>query len=93
VPRVREYLENELKLDEQARIKSCQHWHTTALTALEAHLKDAATGRYAITLADVCLASEAAGATFFSVDTPPFSNFTRIANRSPRSTLSHARTR
>ena len=84
VPRVREYLEHEFKLDEPTRIKWCQHWHTAALTALEAHLKDAATGRYchgdAITLADICLASQAAGAKFFSVDTAPFSNFTRIAN-------------
>ena len=83
VPRVREYLEHEFKLDEPTRIKWCQHWHTAALTALEAHLKDAATGRYchgdAITLADICLASQAAGAKFFSVDTAPFSNFTRIA--------------
>ena len=84
VPRVREYLEHEFKLDEPTRIKWCQHWHTAALTALEAHLKDAATGRYchgdAITLADICLASQAVGAKFFSVDTAPFSNFTRIAN-------------
>ena len=61
VPRVREYLEHEFKLDEPTRIKWCQHLHTAALIALEAHLKDAATGRYyhgdAITLADICLAS------------------------------------
>jgi maleylacetoacetate isomerase len=84
VPRVREYLEHEFKLDEPTRIKWCQHWHTAALTGLEAHLKDAATGRYchgdAITLADICLASQAARAKFFSVDTAPFSNFTQIAN-------------
>src|SRR5208282_3261223 len=83
VPRVREYLEYELKLDEPTRIKWCQHWYTAAVTALGT-LEDAATGRYrhgvAITLADICLASQAAGAKFFSVDTAPFSNFTRIAN-------------
>ena len=66
VPRVREYLEHEFKLDEPTRIKWCQHWHTAALIALEAHLKVAATGRDchgdAITLADICLASQAAGA-------------------------------
>jgi glutathione S-transferase len=81
---VREYLEHEFKLQEPTRIKWCQHWHTAALTALEAHPKDAPTGRYchgdAITLADICLASQAAEAKFFSVDTAPFSNFTRIAN-------------
>jgi maleylacetoacetate isomerase len=81
VPRVREYLKHEFKLDEPTRIKWCQHWHTAAL---KAHLKDATTGRYchgdAITLADICLASQAAGAKYFSVDTAPFSNFTRIAN-------------
>jgi len=84
VPRVREYLQHEIKLDEPAVMSWCRHWHTAALTALEAHLQDKATGRYChgdtITLADICLASQAAGAKFFSVDTAPFANFTRITN-------------
>jgi maleylacetoacetate isomerase len=84
VPRVREYLEQEFKLDDAARTKWCQHWHVAALTALEAHLKGPATGRYChgdtITLADICLASQAAGAKFFNVDTAPFANFSRIAS-------------
>jgi maleylacetoacetate isomerase len=84
VPRVREYLEHELKLDEATRMKWCQHWHKAAITALETHLSDKATGRYChgdtITLADICLASQAAGAKFFNVDTAPFPNFSRIAN-------------
>jgi len=84
VPRVREYLEYELKLDEATRTKWCQHWHTAALTALETHLKDSTTGRYShgdtITLADICLASQAAGAKFFNVDMTQFPNFSRIAS-------------
>jgi maleylacetoacetate isomerase len=82
VPRVREYLEHEFKLDEAKRTQWCQHWHRAALTALETNLQDKATGRYAhgdaVTLADICLASQAAGAKFFQVDTAPFPTFTRI---------------
>ena len=84
VPRVREYLQHEIKLDEQTVTTWCRHWHTAALTALEAHLGDKSTGRYAhgdtVTLADICLASQAAGAKFFNVDLPPFPTFARIVD-------------
>jgi maleylacetoacetate isomerase len=83
VPRVREYLEHELKLDEPTRMAWCRHWHTQALTALETHLKGKETGRFChgdqVTIADICLASQAAGAKFFNVDTAPFPNVVRIA--------------
>jgi glutathione S-transferase len=82
-PRVREYLEHELKIDEPTRMAWCRHWHTQALTALETHLKSKETGRFShgdqVTIADICLASQAAGAKFFNVDTAPFPNVVRIA--------------
>jgi len=84
VPRVREYLQHEFKVDEPSVTTWCRHWHTAALTALEAHLHDKSTGRYAhgdaVTLADVCLASQAAGAKFFNVDLAPFPIFARIVD-------------
>jgi maleylacetoacetate isomerase len=84
VPRVREYLAHEYKLDEAGVTKWAQHWHGAALTALEAHLKDKATGKYAhgdqITVADICLASQAAGAGFFKVDLAPFPTFKRVVD-------------
>jgi maleylacetoacetate isomerase len=83
VPRVREYLAHEFKIDEAGVMKWAQHWHRAALTALEAHLQDKATGRYChgdtITIADVCIASQFAGANFFKVDLAPFPTFRRIA--------------
>jgi maleylacetoacetate isomerase len=84
VPRVREYLEHELKIDEATRNKWCQHWHRAALSALETHLQDRATGRYchgdAVSIADICLASQAAGANFFKVDLTPYPTVKRIVD-------------
>lgn len=83
VPRVREYLSAEFKVDEAGILKWAQHWHKAALSALEQHLateKD--TGTYCqgeqITLADICLASQAAGANFFKVDLAPYPTVARI---------------
>ncbi len=84
VPRVREYLEHELHIDEPARLAWCCHWHMQALAVLENHLSGPETGRFChgeqVTIADICLASQAAGAQFFGVDLAPFPNAIRIVN-------------
>src|SRR5579864_7763912 len=84
VPRVREYLAHEFKVDEAGVTKWAQHWHKAALAAFEEHLateKD--TGTYCqgeqITIADICLATQVAGAGFFKVDLAPFPTVKRIA--------------
>jgi len=75
VPRIRNYLEKELHIDEAARNRWLAHWSLEALQAVEGHLaKEADTGRYchgdAITLADICVASQVIGATtYFHCDT------------------------
>ncbi|MGP0094790.1 MAG: maleylacetoacetate isomerase [Xanthobacteraceae bacterium] len=85
VPRVREYLEHELKLDEATRLKWIQHWVGEALKAIEINLVSSpGTGRYcvgdSVTVADICLASQAAGADFFKVDLKPFPTVRRIVD-------------
>jgi maleylacetoacetate isomerase len=84
VPRVREYLAHEFKVDEAGVQKWAQHWHKAALTGLEQHLSsEKDTGIYCqgeqITIADICLASQVAGAGFFKVDLAPFPTVARIA--------------
>jgi maleylacetoacetate isomerase len=64
VPRIREYLEHELKLDEPTRLKWIHNWIGQALKALEANLAASKeTGRYcqgdAITIADTCMQNDA----------------------------------
>jgi maleylacetoacetate isomerase len=83
VPRVREYLASEYKVDEVGVLKWGHHWHMAALKALETNLagsKD--TGRFAhgdqLTIADICLCGQAVGAAYFKCDLSPFPTFKRI---------------
>jgi maleylacetoacetate isomerase len=85
VPRVREFLEREYKIDEATRATWCRHWSAEAFRALETHLATGKeTGRYchgdAITIADICLAGHAVGANYFGVDLTPYPTCARIAN-------------
>jgi len=85
VPRVREYLAHEYKVDEPGVQKWGQHWHLEALRALEANLAGSPqTGRYCqgdqISIADICLAGQAAGSTYFKVDIAPFPTVKRIVD-------------
>jgi len=85
VPRVREYLEHEYKIDAAGVNNWGHHWHETALKALEANLAGSPqTGRYCqgdqITIADICLAGQAAGSTYFKVDIAPYPTVKRIVD-------------
>jgi maleylacetoacetate isomerase len=85
VPRVREFLEHEFKLDEPTRLRWIHNWIGEALKALEANLAGSReTGRYchgdAITIADICLVSQAAGAGFYKYDVAPFPTVKRIVD-------------
>jgi maleylpyruvate isomerase len=60
VPRIRKYLEQELNLDEETRMKWIRHWNDTASAALEAILdSDPRTGKFCVgdspTVADICM--------------------------------------
>jgi maleylacetoacetate isomerase/maleylpyruvate isomerase len=83
VPRVRNYLTNDLKLSQDQMLGYVRHWQSEALRALEAHLsRDATTGRYchgdAVTLADICLAGQVVGSGFFQTDINPYPTVQRI---------------
>ena len=84
VPRVRNYLEKELKADETARNRWLAHWTMRALEAIESHLsREKETGRFCHgntpTLADICLVSQVIGAlAYFSCDTTTIPSAMRI---------------
>ena len=85
VPRVRNYLEKEFKVDEASRTRWCQHWIMESLNAVESNLAKAKeTGRYchgdSPTLADICVATQVFGARFFNCDTAPVPTVMRVFN-------------
>jgi maleylacetoacetate isomerase len=85
VPRVRNFMEHELKLDEAARNKWIRHWINEGLGAMEAYLsRDRETGKFAhgdsVTMADTCVAAQAVGAGFFNVDVAPYTTLKRIVD-------------
>ena len=70
VPRVREYLADEFRLEEARRLAWIRHWIGAGLRAIETNLAtDPATGRCChgndVTMADICLVSLAVGNTLF----------------------------
>ncbi len=85
VPRIREYLEHELGLAEDARAQWCRHWIEAGLTAIESHLaNEPETGRYchghAVTIADICLVSLTVGARLFGASLADLPNVARISD-------------
>jgi maleylacetoacetate isomerase len=86
-PRIRMYLEKEMKQDENARNRWLGHWTMRALEAIESHLsKEKETGRYchgdSPTMADICLASQMIAAlAYFNVDTKAMPTAMRIYNQ------------
>lgn len=89
VPRVRNYLEREFKVDEAARTKWCQHWLMEALKAVEGHLsRERETGKFchgdSPTLADICVATQVFGARFFNCDTGPVPTVMRVFDQCMR---------
>jgi maleylacetoacetate isomerase len=84
VPRVRNYLEKEMKADETARNRWLAHWTMRALEAIEGHLaRERETRKFCHgdvpTIADICLASQVIGAlAYFSCDTKGVPTVMRI---------------
>jgi maleylacetoacetate isomerase len=74
-PRIRTYLEKEMKQDEATRNRWLAHWTLRALEAIEGHLsREKETGRFchgdSPTIADICLTSQMIGAlAYFNCDT------------------------
>jgi maleylacetoacetate isomerase len=85
VPRVREYLAHEYKIDEAGVNKWGHHWHQTSLKAIETNLAGSKeTGKFTqgdqLTIADLCLCGQAVGAAYFKCDLAPYPTFRRVVD-------------
>ena len=83
VPRVRSYVENDLKLGEAVRVEWTRHWVGIGLAAMESMLaSDKRTGRFChgdtLTMADICLAGQVIGAQNSDCDVKPYPIVVRI---------------
>jgi maleylacetoacetate isomerase len=83
VPRVRNYVEKELKLGEAVRVQWIRHWVGIGLGAIEALLaSDPRTGKFChgdtVTMADICLAGQVIGAQNSDCDVKPYATVMRI---------------
>ena len=72
VPRIRDYLEHEMHVDESARNRWLQHWTRLGLETLEAHLaREPETGRFchgdAPSFADICLCGQVFAGGYFNL--------------------------
>jgi maleylacetoacetate isomerase/maleylpyruvate isomerase len=85
VPRIRKYLTEVAKFDQDQLNAWIQNWQVEALQALESHLsRDTATGKYchgdSLTIADICLGSQAVAAGFFKIDMAQYPTVKRIVD-------------
>ena len=84
-PRIRTYLEKEMRQDESARNRWLAHWTMRALEAIESHLSERETGRFChgdeLSVADICVVSQLIGAlAYFNCDTSTVPRAMRIYN-------------
>jgi len=84
VPRIRRYLTEQLKVDDEQRGAWIRHWFREGLVQGEAKLaNEPATGRFchgdAPSIADLCLISQVMGARGFKVDIADLPTVNRIA--------------